>query len=294
MSNFVMYMGYFIRMKVDMNAIRNLLRKINFKGKGRLVKLLFPKPFIGVIPYKQALIEVNTNNMIEWSIYWFGGYEDEINWVLPFFVDQDSTCIDIGANIGVYSVLLARTARRVISIEPHPEFADHLRRNINLNRFNNVELYSCAVSTKSGSATLYAPNSSMANKTATLKNVTPYIPEQSVQIQVKMRTLDSICESEPKVDFIKIDCDWYDADIILSGIDTIRKHRPVILFEDLGSFPENWDKSEDVHQVYLDAYEMLEGLGYQIFKVLDHSLIKEERKLGMIQNMLAIPFSSSV
>lgn len=277
-----------------MNAIRSLLRKTNFKGKGRLVKLLFPKPFVGVIPYKEALIEVNTNNMIEWNIYWFGGYEDEINWVLPFFVDQESTCIDIGANIGVYSVLLACIARKVISIEPHPEFVEHLNRNININGFNNVEVHNCAVSTKSGSATLYAPNSLMANKIATLKNVTPYISEQSVQIKVKVKTLDSICASESKVDFIKIDCDWYDADIILSGINTIRKHRPVILFEDLGSFPENWDKSEDVHQVYLEVYEMLEGLGYQIFKVLDHSLIKEERKLGVIQNMLAIPFSLSV
>jgi FkbM family methyltransferase len=187
-------------------------------------------------------------------------------------------------------VLFATMARKVISIEPHPDFFDHLNRNIKINGFKNVEVHNCAVSTKSGSATLYAPNSSMANKTATLKNVTAYIPEQSVQIQVEMKSLDSLCSSEPKVDFIKIDCDWYDADIILSGIETIRKHKPVILFEDLGSFPEGWDKSEDVHNVYLEAYEMLEGLGYQIFKVLDNSLIREGRKLGVIQNMLAFPF----
>jgi hypothetical protein len=71
-----------------MNVIKNLFRKFNFKGKGRLVKLLFPAPFLGVIPYRGSLMEVNTNNMIEWSIYWFGGYEDDINWVLPFFVKK--------------------------------------------------------------------------------------------------------------------------------------------------------------------------------------------------------------
>ena len=90
-----------------MNVIKKILRKVNFKGKGRLVKLLYPKPFKGVIPYKEALIEVNTTNMIDWNIYWFGGYEDDINWVLPYFVNQESTCIDIGANIGVYTLLLA-------------------------------------------------------------------------------------------------------------------------------------------------------------------------------------------
>lgn len=274
-----------------MSVIRKLLRKINFKGKGRLVKLLFPSPFVGVIPYKGFLIEVNTNNMIEWNIYWFGGYEDDINWILPFFVRKDSICVDVGANIGVYTILLAGVAQKVISIEPHPEFNSHLKRNIQINGFENVEVHTCAVSTKLGSATLYAPNQSMSNKTATLKNVTPYIPEQSVKIEVEIKPLDLVCANQSRIDFIKIDCDWYDADIILSGFEIIKKHRPVILFEDLGSFPDSWNKLDDVHQDYLAAYKMLEELGYKVFKVLDHSLVNEGRRLGSIQNMLAIPYA---
>jgi len=273
----------------NLSVIRSLLRKVNFKGKGRLVKLIFPRPFVGVIPYKDSLIEVNTENLIDWSIYWFGGYEDDINWVIPYFVKDDSTCIDVGANIGVYSIMLARMARKVVAVEPHPEFREHLSRNISINGFKNVDVHSCAISLKKGIATLYSPNQSMKNKTATLKNVTPYIPEQSIEISVELKTLDSLCENEHDVGFIKIDCDWYDAEIILSGGATIRKHRPVILFEDLGSFPEGWDKSDDVESTYVQAYEMLESLGYRLFKVLDHSLVSEKRKRGVLQNMLALP-----
>lgn len=272
-----------------MKFIKNLLRKINFKGKGRLVKIIFPKPFVGLVPYRDSLIWIDTSNMIDWNIYWFGGYEDDINWVLPFFVKNNSTCIDIGANLGVYTLLLAKSANKVISIEPHPEFREHLNRNIEINLLKNVLVHGFAVARKPGYATLYAPDKFTSNKTATLKNIKEYFPQQSEEIQVELKTLDSICENESQIDFIKIDCDWADADIILSGSEIIRKHKPVILFEDLGSFPLNWNKSEDVHDDYIEAYKMLKELGYKIFKVENHKLLDEERRLGVVQNMLAIP-----
>ena len=56
---------------------------------------------------------MNTANWIEWSIYWFRGYEDEINWVLPYF-------------------------------------RKHLMNNIQLNGFDDVEVLSWAISTMPG------------------------------------------------------------------------------------------------------------------------------------------------
>ena len=64
---------------------------------------------------------------------------------------------------------------------------------------------------------------------------------------------------------------------------------PVILFEDLGDYPKGWDKSDDVKSEYDEAYDFLKKLGYRIYKVLDNELVNEERELGVIQNMLAIP-----
>jgi len=272
------------------NFLTHILRKYNFKGKGRLIKIFFSRnPFYGVIPYKKSLIYVDTSELIGWCIYWLDGYENEINWILPYYVKKNSVCIDVGANVGSYTVLLAEASSKVIAIEPHPNFRSSLERNVAINYFDNVKILDCAVSKDTTTAILYAPNEDMNNKTATLKNVSKYIPDQNVEITVNTIPLDIICKKEKKIDFIKIDCDWFDANVILSGKTIIEKHLPVILFEDLGDYPNAWDKADDVKIEYEEAYDFLEKLGYKIYKVLDQKLVNEQRELGVIQNMLAIP-----
>ena len=275
--------------------IENFLRTHNFRGKGRIVNALFRSKFRGVIEYKQSLIYVDTSELIGWYLYWGGGYENEINWVLPHFISAESVCIDVGANIGSYSVIMAPICKKLISIEPHPSFRESLARNIALNQFENVQILDFAISRAEGFATLYGPREDSSNKTATLKNLTEYQPQNSVEIPVQLVTLDSICKNEAKIDFIKIDCDWHDAEIILSAKETIKKHQPIILFEDLGSFPPQWDKKDDVHAEYEEAYKFLHSSGYSIYKVEQNKLLPESRELGVLQNMLAIPekFKSS-
>ncbi|MDD1678882.1 MAG: FkbM family methyltransferase [Methanomicrobiales archaeon] len=55
----------------------------------------------------------------------------------------DDLVIDIGANIGVFSILAAKQGARVLSIEP--VMGDELRRNILLNRCRNIRILECAL-----------------------------------------------------------------------------------------------------------------------------------------------------
>jgi FkbM family methyltransferase len=59
---------------------------------------------------------------------------------------QSGTFIDIGANIGAYSLLAARTFSHVYAIEPHPRTFSFLARNVDLNGAHNVSLCCAAVS----------------------------------------------------------------------------------------------------------------------------------------------------
>lgn len=66
--------------------------------------------------------------------------------------------IDIGANIGAYSLFVAgRTgpSARILAIEPQPHIFDRLTRNIDLNAFATVKAISCAVADKAGEVTLF-------------------------------------------------------------------------------------------------------------------------------------------
>lgn len=57
-----------------------------------------------------------------------------------------TTFIDVGANIGTYTLIASDLAGKVISFEPHPKTYDNLVKNINVNKFLNVILYNLAVS----------------------------------------------------------------------------------------------------------------------------------------------------
>ena len=58
--------------------------------------------------------------------------------------------IDVGANIGAYSIISAETRARVTAFEPHPETFASLVNNVNLNKFSNISTINMAVSDKNG------------------------------------------------------------------------------------------------------------------------------------------------
>lgn len=256
------------------NRLIQLLRKINFRGKNRLVKFLYPNKLECVIPYSKSKMFVDTSEHICWNVYWNGGYEKEATWVLDKYVNDKSVCLDVGANIGIYTILLAEKAQKVIAIEPHPVFFERLKQNMGLNGFD-VELKNIGLSSKEGEGILYSPPEDMDNKSASMFDVNPELTEK---ITVKVDTLDSL--SIEKLDFIKIDTDGSDADVILGGEETISKLKPTILFE--------YMKLDIVIDSYNKAIKFLEGLGYKISIVEDGYLRDFNGVADNFANLIAV------
>ena len=270
----------------------NFLRKFNFRGKGRIINDFFKlKPFNGIINYKNIKVNVDTSELISWYLYWFGDYEPEVNWVLDELLTEEDVCVDVGANIGVYTLIMAKCVKKVISIEPHPEYYKKLIYNVKINKFSNVKTFNIAITKFNGSSNLYAPNDNMSNKTATLENVTKHIPDQSLQFSVKTKTFDTIFNMEKKINFIKIDADWHDASIIISGLETIKKLRPIIMFEDLATTKghEDWDIKEKNAKEYNYVYEILGKNQYSFYLVDNKKLIIRTDTVNNLQNTLAVP-----
>ena len=66
--------------------------------------------------------------------------------------------IDIGANVGAYSLFVARRAgpsARVLAIEPQPDIFERLTYNIRLNELSTIKALDCAVADKDGDVTLF-------------------------------------------------------------------------------------------------------------------------------------------
>ncbi len=123
-----------------------------------------------------------------------------------------STFIDIGANIGIYSLYAAsiHPKMNIFAIEPLKENFQSLKENISLNKFNQITPLNCAISDIEGNATLHVlsdesgASGSQINSPITEKGDF-FLPKKEEIIPCT--TVDRLCES------YNIDCQYLKIDI---------------------------------------------------------------------------------
>ena len=162
-------------------------------------------------------------------------YEKEEWTSLMQFGKLGGTFIDIGANIGIITVAMARkagTGGKVIAFEPHPEIYVNLRETLSLNDCNNVQTLQCLVMDKTGIDPFYL--SSIGALGACSSAV--YSHPGSSMIKVPAITLDSFCQDEIIPDYIKIDAEGAELRILSGAKNTLIKARPLVQVEVHGQY----------------------------------------------------------
>ena len=84
-----------------------------------------------------------------------GGFEEEEIAIFLSRLNQASACIDIGSNIGLYTCIAASKGKRVVAIEPLARNLRFLYRNIEMNSFQQVEVFPLGLSSKVGIERIY-------------------------------------------------------------------------------------------------------------------------------------------
>lgn len=132
------------------------------------------------------------------------------------FVNGKSVVLDIGAHIGTFAIPLATVVEKVIAFEPSPENGDLLSRNA---RENNVALHivNKALGSEAGNGTLLVRSASNAGANT-------IVPGGDIPIV----TLDS---EVAHADFIKMDVEGMELDVLHGAVRLIERTRPVVLFE---------------------------------------------------------------
>jgi len=144
------------------------------------------------------------------------------------------TCfLDIGANYGTHSLLFLMHGIHAISIEPNPNCKEYFDQ---LTRANNVEgrWIQVALGAKEGMAHLRYPTSDTWFGSISQKER----PELAAYTNwkgtdVKVTTLDSLVFAQgiEHIDLIKIDTEGYETQVIQGAGETIKRQRPLIIFE---------------------------------------------------------------
>jgi FkbM family methyltransferase len=177
----------------------------------------------------------NLGSFIEWNVYFRGYYDPNLSMALKHLAQQGMVIADVGANVGAYTLLLAKQAGtdgRVLAFEPNPEVYRRLVLNIQANGFQDrVSLSRLALSQAAGIATLHVPRKAFHHRGIASLHV--YSKELTDEVEVEVGTLDeqAIRLGAYKLDLIKVDTEGNDSSVLQGAMDTISKHMPVIIFE---------------------------------------------------------------
>lgn len=163
-----------------------------------------------------------------------GCYEPEIVQILREHTDPERDVIDIGANIGLYTVFFAkilRAGQRVMAFEPAPGALRYLSSNLKRNKvYQQVILFEGVASAQGGNFVLNSCNG--VEEYSSLKE-TLYLRDRTCeQIEVVGDTVDHLVEEYQLVPgLIKIDSEGAEFRVLTGALDTIQKYHPVIVAE---------------------------------------------------------------
>ena len=177
--------------------------------------------------------------------------------------------IDIGANIGYFTALAARSVEpggRVLAVEADPETFDLLRANVELNGFAHVELLPVAAHRTAGLVTGTRDPSNYGGHTAYVaSNAWPTTPLQAAR-------LDDVLDPEAPVHFVKVDIEGMDHAAVEGLEQTVRRWRPLLLVEfnpeKIGWFG---DRPEDVLGLYRELGLAVSVLGWDALRLRDET-----------------------
>lgn len=184
---------------------------------------------------------VNLSSFLEWHLWAFGSFEGHFPELLRRLVRPGDRCVDVGANIGVHTVRMAKLASRageVIAIEADSGLAERARRNIELNGLTNVRLINAAASDRPGDTVLYRPGDSDTNRARASLQPHPYLTGTAVAVPVI--TVDEACgsgaggnggTSRGRVAVIKIDVEGHEAAVVRGAAGVIGRDAPAVIFE---------------------------------------------------------------
>ncbi len=233
-------------------TLRNLLGKIsrsipNFRGKNKLLLPLLPlltnaqieKECLTTIKMRDGslmLIDLRTNN--QRIAFFTGVYDPGIIQKISSILRPNSTVLDVGANIGFYSIALGRKLKeispesKVFTFEPIKPNFDRLSYLIKLNDLYNVVYpFNIALGNTEGEIPMnLGGGGSTGNATWVRGGLEK---TKQINFSAPITKLDTFVQKHniKECDLIKVDIEGAELDFFTGGANFITKCRPIILSE---------------------------------------------------------------
>lgn len=188
----------------------------------------------------------------------FGSLEPQEERTIRRILNNGDTILDVGANVGWYSLLLSKwfPKSRIWAFEPIPSTFESLLKNIALNGAKNIRANRLGLSDQEGTIRFYYSPSLSVNASMRKLSAEPDLRT----IDCPVRTLDSFARQHGlSVSFIKCDVEGAELLVLRGARETIRRDRPIIFAEML----RKWSSAFGYHPN--EIIGLLKSQGYVCF-----------------------------
>ncbi len=183
--------------------------------------------------FSMGEFQVSARSHLFHSIVRHGSFEPDIAAKFATFLKPGADVIDVGANIGFFTISAARTGARVLSIEPTDGAYRRLKANIDRNQVSNrVILFKGLASDHEHDATFFSVEG--LEEYSSMAPIDPhYISGHEERVNVTpARTIDSLVKQHQLAPtLMKVDVEGAEKQVFEGASKTIETYRPVVISE---------------------------------------------------------------
>jgi len=224
-----------------------------------------------VMPYDRGLMVVDLSTQLGYQVMFDGYHNAEMARIIRNIVHEGDVCLDVGANVGAYALIMAFWAGatgRVIALEPNPPVAERLLENFAINNLDNACVVQAALTGEDGEAEFYTYDPDTRNIQAASLRPMPIAHQKSRVRTISAETLERT-ENLSHCDLVKIDVTGAELLVLKALSRLIERCRPYLFIEHCGRLWARFDTNVS------EAVEMLNAWQYSIF------IVKKDRTLPL-------------
>jgi FkbM family methyltransferase len=228
---------FFVWLRGVLSSVRKLVPvqyRHKFTSVGKLVphSSQYPSDDSYLLVRDQTHFVVNRSDYVQWRLFY--GVRDNALKAAKENLEDHSIVLDIGANIGAFSVRLARYAKiqgltdfHIYAFEPNPVAFRSYEKNLSMNQdlMPLVTVYNSGLGSKEGKFSFaFDASNSGAGRVRV---------DKPGQMEVSIQRLDDFIDTlkPARIGFVKLIVEGFEPEVIKGGWNTLMRFRPPIFME---------------------------------------------------------------
>jgi FkbM family methyltransferase len=215
----------------DLGQLRALLATMERQFAPSPVTIRFGRPDVVIRQFERFALALDAADpSVSQPIAADGGWEPHTTEVFKRFIRPGMTVVDIGANVGWFTMLAASLvgpSGSVVAVEPWSENCRLIITSLRRNGFDHVELWPLALDRQRG----WAHFMTHVGSNGGLIGAEPDDIASGRGTIVPTFTLDELVGDDRPIDFVKIDVEGAEHRVLLGGQRTLERCRPIVLSE---------------------------------------------------------------